>query len=82
MAAYMKTRLSNMFKDDNTKQFSLGRISAAIVLIVQLGYAGYVVYTTKVLPDLQTGWGGFILGAYGINKITSAFAPTKLEGIV
>lgn len=75
----MRSRFSDIFKDDNTKQYSLGRISATFVLITQLSYAGYVVYTTKILPDLQVGWGGFILGAYGINKVTSTFAPTKIE---
>jgi hypothetical protein len=62
----------DMFKDDVTKMWSLGRVSAAIVLVLQLVYAGYMVFSAKTMPDLQVGWGGFILAAYGINKITSA----------
>jgi hypothetical protein len=70
-------KMLDMFKDDVTKQFSFGRISAAIVLVFQIGYAGYIVFTTKTMPDLQPGWAGLILVAYGINKMASAFSPTQ-----
>lgn len=64
--------MTDMFKDDVTKQWSLARVSAAVVLAIQLGYSGFVVVTSKTLPDLQAGWLTFLLAIYGINKAASA----------
>jgi len=61
---------------DNGK-WSLSRISAALVLLVNLVYAAWVVYNTKALPDLQAGWLTLILALYGINKTTGVFAAVK-----
>jgi len=66
-----------IFCDDATGQWSLSRISAALVLVVNLIYAAWVVYHTRTLPDLQAGWLTLILALYGINKTVGVFSAVK-----
>ncbi|RQW89945.1 MAG: hypothetical protein EHM79_02240 [Geobacter sp.] len=66
-----------IFRDDATGQWSFSRISAALVLLVNLIYAAWIVYSTRTLPDLQTGWLTLILSLYGINKIATGITLAK-----
>lgn len=66
-----------IFRDDATGQWSFSRLSAALVLVVNLIYAAWVVYHTSALPDLQTGWLSLILALYGINKISTGITLSK-----
>lgn len=67
----------NIFKDDVTKQLSFSRISAALAFMACLIYAGYSIYKTAIMPDIQSGWMSYILGAYGINKFSSTVKEVK-----
>lgn len=70
-------RLTDMFKDDYTKQISLSRVSVAIVLGLLLTYAGYQLYMTATMPDLPEGWLAYLLGQYGVNKASSTASEWK-----
>lgn len=70
-------KLTDMFRDDYTKQISLSRVSVAIVLSLLLVYAGYQLYLTATLPDLPDGWLTYLLGQYGVNKASSTISEIK-----
>lgn len=67
----------DFFKDDHTKQFSFARISAGVAFAALMVYCGYAVYKTSSLPDLPTGWLQYILGSYGLNKLSSTVKEVK-----
>ena len=71
----------DMFKDDATKQYSLTRVSSAIVLTFNFLYAAYSVYATGQMPDLGNNWLLLVLALYGLNKtastVTSVTAGTN-----
>lgn len=70
-------KISDMFRDDYTKQLSLSRVSVAIVLCLLLSYAGYQLYVSGVFPDLPDGWLAYLLGQYGVNKASSTINEIK-----
>lgn len=70
-------KLTDMFRDDYTKQISLSRVSVAIVLSLLLVYAGYQLYLTATLPDLPDGWLAYLLGQYGVTKASSTISEIK-----
>lgn len=72
-------KFSEMFTDDATKQLSLGRVSAALILIVMLAYDGHMMAVNKQLPDIPTNWLAAMLIFYGVNKGSST-ATTILGG--
>ncbi len=64
-------KVSDIFRDDTTGQLSLGRISAAIILVYLLGCTGHLMITTKTLTDIPANWLLAMLAFYGINKTSS-----------
>jgi len=68
----------DMLKDDYTKQYSISRVSVALVLTMLLIYAGYQLYKTATLPDLPNGWLTYLLGQYGLTKGASTIAEVKV----
>ena len=70
-------KLTDMFRDDYTKQISLSRVSVAIVLSLLLVHAGYQLYLTATLPDLPDGWLTYLLGQYGATKASSTISEIK-----
>lgn len=64
-------RMLDMFKDDATEQWSFARISAAIVVLSCIIYAGWIAWETKTLVDIPQGWLSYVLIAYGLNKASS-----------
>lgn len=67
----MQMKFSQMFMDDSTKQLSLGRVGAAVILLFQLGCFGHMMATGKGLVDLPSNWMLTALALYGINKSSS-----------
>lgn len=68
--------MKNMFCDDATGQLSFVRLSAAVVILLNLIYAGWIVYKTTVLPDIPTGWLTYVLIGYGLHKASSTVSAT------
>jgi hypothetical protein len=60
-----------MFMDDATKQLSLGRVAAALILVILLAFDGHMMVVNKVVPDIPTGWLTAMLGFYFGNKASS-----------
>ncbi len=73
-------KLLDMFKDDATEQWSFSRISAALVVLACLGYAGWIVAQTRTLPDIPNGWLTYVITAYGLNKASSTWQSVSAYG--
>ena len=58
-----------MIKDVETGKISLGRLTALVMIVFYLAYAGYVVITKQSLPDIPSNYMILIMSLYGINKI-------------
>ena len=71
-------KFSDMFQDDHTGQLSMGRVSAALILLYLLGCTGHLMITGKVLTDIPANWMAAMLAFYGINKGSSVI--TKIKG--
>ncbi|MGL4677800.1 MAG: hypothetical protein ACRCWC_00275, partial [Plesiomonas shigelloides] len=67
----------DMFKDDATKMWSLARLSAALVLLVNFIYAAWAVFKTGAMPDIGGNWTLLLLALYGLNKAGSTITTLK-----
>lgn len=70
-------KFTDMFRDDYTKQLSLGRVSAAIILFYLLGCTGHMMIVGKAILDIPTNWLAAMLAFYGINKAASVTTTIK-----
>lgn len=70
-------KFSQMFKDDNTGQLSLGRVLSAIIILFILLCCGHIMATKGVITDIPAGWGTLAGALYGLNKIVSTAANIK-----
>jgi len=57
---------------DDSGKLSMSRALTAIIVLVYLGYAGFVVITTKTVPDIPSGVATLAGALYAANK----FSPT------
>ena len=76
----METSILDIFKDDTTKQWSLTRLSSAVVLVSNFVYAAYSVFKTGLMPDLGNNWLLLVLALYGLNKTASTVTTVKAGG--
>ena len=67
----------DMFKDDATQQWSLARVSAALVLLANFAYAAWSTFKTGIMPDIGGNWTLLLLALYGINKAGSTITTMK-----
>lgn len=73
----METSFTDIFKDDATKMWSLSRLSAASIILVNLVYAAYSVYRTGVMADIGNNWMLAALALYGLNKGAATLTNVK-----
>ena len=73
--------LFDVFKDDQTKQWSFSRISGAILLVWVLYFATTVVASKGTVSDelykVFALFIGYTTAAYGLNKGISHFSRSK-----
>lgn len=75
----MKRRRIQEFISDDSGKLSSSRALVIIVVLTYLVYAGYVVVTSKVLPDIPLGVAGLVSVLYGINKLSPTVPFTELK---
>ena len=73
-------KLLDMFKDDVTKQWSLSRVSAFMVVVFNIAYCGYTVWVGDTFPDLGNNWLVLVLTLYGLNKGATVARAIKIGG--
>lgn len=61
-----------MFQDDDN-QTSFSRISVFIMIIFYLAWASFLVYTTKIIPDVPLQFVALATVLYSVNKISTKF---------
>lgn len=69
--------MRDMFKDDATGQVSLGRVSAALILVYLLACTGHLMIVKGTLVDIPVNWLTAMVTFYGINKASSTVKEVK-----
>ena len=68
LICYSKT-LKEFLQDDKTKVLSSGRLMCFLLVVSYVYYAGYIVLTKGIIPDLPVTLFGLISMLYGLKQI-------------
>ena len=62
-------KLQEILQDGTSKTLSSARLMCLLLVISYVFYAGYIVLTKGIIPDLPTTVFGLVSLLYGVNKI-------------
>lgn len=76
MPPFLTRLINHTLSSSKDGVFSFARVGSAAALIMGIVWASYIVFTTKVIPNLD-GVALLTTSLYGVNKISNAFSPKK-----
>jgi hypothetical protein len=69
-------KIMDIFTDDKTKQFSLGRLLCFLIIVMCMTATIALIPSTKAVLDIPVGWAGAAAIFYGVNKLVSNITGT------
>lgn len=67
------------FFQDTEGQLSMTRLTIALMVIAYIGWGSWIVYQTKLIPDLPIQVAGLLVALYGLNRADITIGKPKQE---